>query len=193
MPDEGTQSPPDFDIPEYADDWEPVMSDGEDDAVDMNLVGLDVGSLAPLPRETPESSTRLPRLARMTPEQWPQLAASLKLTGLADELARTSEWLGVQDNTVTLRVAIRSLAAQQGQARLRTVLTEHFGKVVQLKIEFGKTGSGTARAVEEVRRAERQKEAEAAVAQDPFVLSLIEEFGARVMPGSIAANDEKAA
>src|SRR5690606_29074294 len=92
---------------------------------------------------------------------------------------------------ITLRVAIYSLAAKQGQARLRTVLTEHFGKVVQLNVEIGATGSGTAHAVEQVRRAERQKEAERAVANDPFVRSLIEEFGARVMPGSIAPLDNE--
>lgn len=165
-------------------EWEPVM--GDDD--------FSASSLAPLPRETPAATTQRPRLARMTAQDWPALAASLPLTGLAAELARQSEWVGVDGDCITLRVAIRSLAARQGQARLRTVLTEHFGKVVQLAVEFGATGSDTAHAVEQARRAERQKEAEAAVANDPFVLSLIEEFGARVMPGSIAALDnEKAA
>jgi len=165
-------------------DWEPVVDETD----------FDAAQLAPLPRAAAASATRAPRLARMTAQEWPALAASLPLTGLADELARQSEWVGVEGDCITLRVAIRSLAARQGQARLCTVLTEHFGKVVKLNIEFGKTGAGTARAVEQVRRAERQQEAEAAVANDAFVRSLIEEFGARVMPGSIAAlDDEKVA
>ncbi len=156
--------------------------------------GLDVAALAPLPRATPANASRAPRLARMNAANWPALAASLPLTGLAAELARQSEWVGVDGDTITLRVAVRSLAATKGQARLRTVLTEHFGKVVQLKVEFGATGAGTAHAVELQRRAQRQKEAESAVASDPFVRSLLEEFGARVMPGSIAAlDDEKVA
>src|SRR5690606_35074827 len=129
----------------------------------------------------------------MTAQDWPDLAASLPLTGLADELAHQSEWVGVEGDTITLRVAIWSLAAKQGQARLRTVLTEHFGKVVQLKILFGTTGGDTARAVEQVRQAERQRQAEEAVENDPLVLSLIKEFGAQVIPGSIAALDNERA
>lgn len=162
-------------------DWEPVLS-GES--------GLEVAALAPLAQDVPASRSRVPRLARMTAEDWPALAASLPLTGLAAELARQSEWVGVDGDTITLRVAVQSLAVSKGQARLRTVLTEHFGKVVHLKVEFGATGGGTAHAMELKRRAQRQKEAEDAVANDPFVRSLLEEFGARILPGSIAAVDE---
>jgi len=172
-------------------DWEPVMDEAGSDAADMAVASLGAAGLVPPAEDAPAS--RRPRLARMTAKEWPQLAASLKLTGLADELARQSEWIGVEGDTITLRVAIWSLAAKQGQARLRTVLTEHFGKVVKLNIEFGATGDGTARAVEQARQAERQKQAEAAVASDPLVLSLIEEFGAQVLPGSIAALDEERA
>ena len=126
----------------------------------------------------------------MTAHDWPSLAARLPLTGLAAELARESEWVGVEHDTVTLRVAIHSLAARDGLARLRTVLTEHFGKVLQLKIQFGATGDSTARAVETKRRAELQLAAEQAVANDPFILGLKEEFGAQVIPGSIMALDD---
>ncbi|HLT98817.1 MAG TPA: DNA polymerase III subunit gamma/tau [Burkholderiaceae bacterium] len=170
--------------------WEPVVEGVEFDSGEVAAASLGAAGLAELVKEKP--ATR-PRLTRMTAEQWPELAASLPLSGLADELARQSEWVGVKDDTITLRVAIWSLAAKQGQARLRTVLTEHFGKVVNLKIEFGETGSGTARALEEKRRAERQREAEEAVANDPLVQAFIDEFGARVIPGTIAALDERAA
>ena len=189
---------PDYDPPEYGEgDWEPVidgdMGDGDMGAADIAAASLSSAGLAPLIAETDATTTRTPRLARMTPEDWPSLAASLPLTGLADELARQSEWVSVKDDIITLRVAIWSLAAKQGQARLCTVLTEHFGKVVKLNIQFGETGTGTARAVEEARRAERQREAEVAVANDPLIHSLIEEFGAQVIPGTIAAVDERAA
>src|SRR5690606_15424815 len=172
--------------------WEPVIEGGEMDPADLAAASLGAGGLAGLAADAGPTVSR-PRLARMTAEQWPDLAASLPLSGLADELARQSEWVGVEGDTITLRVAIWSLAAKQGQARLRTVLTEHFGKVVNLKIIFGETGSGTARALEEKRRAERQRQAEEAVANDPFVRTLIDEFGAQVIPGTIAALDERAA
>ncbi len=187
------------DYPDYDNgDWEPVLdgmgdADADIEAADLAAASLGAAALAPLAGSGSESTPRAPRLARMTAQDWPDLAASLPLTGLADELAHQSEWVGVEGDTITLRVAIWSLAAKQGQARLRTVLTEHFGKVVQLKILFGTTGGDTARAVEQVRQAERQRQAEEAVENDPLVLSLIEEFGAQVIPGSIAALDNERA
>lgn len=130
---------------------------------------------------------KTPRPRDMTAQAWPALAASLPLTGLAAELARQSEWIGSQGEQVTLRVAIRTLAESPGKARLRTVLSEYFGTVIQLDVEYGATGDETAHAVEQMQRAERQKEAEQAVANDPFVQTLVNEFGAQVVPGSISA------
>jgi len=140
-----------------------------------------------------KKKSRSPRLSDMTSTEWPSLAASLPLTGLASELARQSEWLGGQGDQVRLRVAIRSLTEIQGKARLRTVLSEYFGTAVQLEVEFGHTGDETAHAVAQARRAARQKDAEQAVVNDPFVQALISDFGAHVVQGSISAAEEKAA
>ena len=182
-------------VADYGDDtsWEPVLDDTafDDGGFESSPASVEASALAALPAEPARTKAQRPSLARMDAQQWPSLAASLPLTGLAAELARQSEWVGVQGDTIILRADLHSLVARPGQARLRTVLTEHFGKVVQLKVEFGKTGDGTAHAVEEQRRAVRQKEAEAAVANDPFVRTLVEEFGATVMPGSIVALDNE--
>jgi DNA polymerase-3 subunit gamma/tau len=140
-----------------------------------------------------KKKSKSPRLGDMTSAEWPSLAASLPLSGLASELARQSEWLGGQGDQVRLRVAIRSLTEIQGKARLRTVLSEYFGTAVQLEVEFGHTGDETAHAVAQARRAARQKEAEQAVASDPFVQALISDFGAHVVQGSISAAEERAA
>src|SRR3546814_9462519 len=123
--------------------------------------------------------TKAPRLPDMTAQALPALAASLPLTGLAAELARQSEWLGLQGEQVTLRVAIRTLAESPGKSRLCTVLSEYFGAVVQLSVEYGATGDETAHAVEQMQKAERQKQAEQAVANDAFVQTLVNEFGAQ--------------
>ncbi|RTZ44690.1 DNA polymerase III subunit gamma/tau [Candidimonas sp. SYP-B2681] len=131
--------------------------------------------------------TKSPRLRNMTAQAWPALAASLPVTGLAAELARQSEWLDLKGDQVNLRVAIRTLAESPGRARLCTVLSEHFGTVVQLNVEYGATGDETAHAVEQAQKVVRQQNAEQAVAADPFVQTLISEFGAKVVPGSISA------
>ncbi|MDX3895949.1 DNA polymerase III subunit gamma/tau [Pusillimonas sp.] len=204
-------SPPD-DVPA----WEDIPPDAEaaqfepygmaDDAADEFLAGGADGSFMPADDDSGASHDaaaqwvpdtplfeaerpriRSPRLAQMTAKAWPALAAKLPVTGLAAELARQSEWLGVQDDQIRLRVAVRTLAATAGRQRLRTVLSEHFGTVVQLDVEFGATGEETAHAVAQAERAARQKQAEQAVQEDPFVRALIDEFGAQLIPGSVRA------
>ena len=66
-----------------------------------------------------------------------------------------------------------------------TLLSEHFGTVVSLKVDYGVTGDETAHAVAQAERAERQRQAEAAVASDPVIAGLATDFGATVIPGSI--------
>ncbi|MGV2904197.1 DNA polymerase III subunit gamma/tau, partial [Achromobacter sp. AGC25] len=84
------------------------------------------------------------RMTDMTPTGWPELAASLPVTGLAAELARQSEWAGVQGDAIVLRVAVRTLAESESRVRLQTVLCEHFGQSVRLDVEVGVTGDAPA-------------------------------------------------
>lgn len=134
-----------------------------------------------------------PRVTDMSEATWPELAARLPVTGLAAELARQSEWHGVQGDTVMLRVAVRTLADSASRVRLQTVLCEHFGQSLRLDVLVGATGDATAHAVAQHERAERQRAAEAAVEADPFVRSLLADFGAQVVPGSIRHVDPPAA
>lgn len=127
------------------------------------------------------------RLGGMTAEKWPAVAAELPVSGWAAELARQSEWVGLKGQEIHLRAKIKATEGSQGKARLRTVLTEYFGQSVQLAIEYGDTGEATAHAVEQAKLAERQRQAEEQVTQDPFVLTLIRDFGASVKEGSVKA------
>ncbi|NYT44433.1 DNA polymerase III subunit gamma/tau [Alcaligenaceae bacterium] len=166
--------------------FEPADADGFDDEFTQEQAAID-GEVIPAALAPERKKTKSARIRDMTAQQWPTLAASLPLTGLAAELARQSEWLGGQGEQINLRVAVRSLAESPGQSRLRTVLSEHFGTVVQLNVEYGATGDDTAHAVEQAQRQLRQQAAEQAVASDPFVLALITDFGAQVVPGSVSA------
>lgn len=134
-----------------------------------------------------------PRVTDMSEATWPELAARLPVTGLAAELARQSEWHGVQGDTVILRVAVRTLADSASRVRLQTVLCEHFGQSLRLEVLVGATGEATAHAVAQQERAERQRAAEAAVEADPFVRALLSDFGGQVVPGSIRHVDPPAA
>lgn len=140
----------------------------------------------PVP-QSGSDSPRAIRLGGMKPETWPDVATSLPLSGWAAELARQSEWLGVKGQEIHLRAKIKATEGSQGKARLRTVLSEYFAQSIQLVIEYGDTGDATAHAVEQAKLAERQRQAEVQVAQDPFVLSLIQDFDGSVKAGSIKA------
>jgi DNA polymerase-3 subunit gamma/tau len=163
--------------------YEPVEA-GEGD---FETMGETMEELAAPVFATKRKKSGSPRVRDMTGHAWPALAASLPLTGLAAELARQSEWLGADGDHINLRVAIKSLAESPGKSRLCTVLSEHFGTVVQVHVEYGATGDETAHAVAQAQKARRQHEAEIAVANDPFVKTLIAEFDARVVDGSISA------
>jgi DNA polymerase-3 subunit gamma/tau len=131
------------------------------------------------------ATARGPRLADMSSANWPELAARLPVTGLAAEVARQSEWQGVQGDTITLRLAVKTLADSASRLRLQTVLCEHFGQGIRLEVQVGATGDATAHAVAQHERAARQQAAEEAAAADPFVRSLVADFGGRIVPGSI--------
>ena len=177
----------DEDIPDEAESG--YVPDSEftvdpDDEFETLATAAPVADLAPMPRR----QSAPPRRARqsgaslnsMSATEWPALAAKLPVTGLAAELARQSEWSGVQGDAVVLRVAVKTLAESESRIRLQTVLCEHFGQGLRLEIEVGATGDGTAHAVAQIEKAARQQAAEDAVASDPFVLALKADFGGRV-------------
>lgn len=119
-------------------------------------------------------------------EPWAALAARLPVRGIAAQLARQSELLRIDGNQLVLRVSARTLAEGQGAERLRTVLETHFGRPVRVSVEVGTTGSDTAHAVEQSVRSARQQAAEEAILADPFVRTLMDNFGGQIVPNSIS-------
>ncbi|WP_191575949.1 DNA polymerase III subunit gamma/tau [Achromobacter insolitus] len=145
------------------------------------------------PAPARKRQSRAPRLSDMDSASWPELAARLPVTGLASELARQSEWAGVQGDAIILRVAVKTLAESESRVRLQTVLCEHFGQGIRLDVQVGVTGDATAYAVAQAESAARQLAAENAVADDPFVQALLADFGGHVVAGSIRHVDSAAA
>ncbi|HCY64547.1 MAG TPA: DNA polymerase III subunit gamma/tau [Oxalobacteraceae bacterium] len=119
---------------------------------------------------------------------WPTLAAGLPVRGVAQQLAQQSELLECDagGNAVVfhLRVPLETLCAAGSVDKLAAALTEHFGKTARVTTEIGAVEQ-TANAAAEAERAERQRQAEATMQSDPFVQTLMREFGATIVPGSI--------
>ena len=119
---------------------------------------------------------------------WPVLVKQLALRGVARQLAMQSELLACEDDgqsmAMRIRVPVDTLLSAGSKEKLMTALSEHLGKSVQLDTEIGTTKI-TAHAAEVAEEAERQRHAEQTLQEDPFVQTLMREFGATIVPGSV--------
>jgi DNA polymerase-3 subunit gamma/tau len=119
---------------------------------------------------------------------WPVLVKQLSVRGVARQLAMQSELLSHEDNgqalSIRIRVPLDTLLSAGSKEKLMTALSEHLGKNVHLDTEIGAT-TVTAHAADMAEEAQRQRQAEQTVQEDPFVQTLIREFGATIVPGSV--------
>ncbi len=120
---------------------------------------------------------------------WPKLAAAIPLSGVARQLATTSEMLSIQGDAFEIRVALKILAEAANVTRLRDALSEHFGRPVRLNVVVGAVQGQTADSVRKIYQEKRLKEANAALEADPVVQSMIKEFGASIVPGSVKTQE----
>jgi DNA polymerase III subunit gamma/tau len=122
---------------------------------------------------------------------WPNLAAALPLRAVAQQLAQQSELIkcagGDGANGVMqfhLRVAVETLLSAGSVEKLAAALTEHFGRTIRVETEIGVVRQ-TANAQATAQREALQRETEETMQNDPFVQTLMREFGAMIVPGSI--------
>jgi len=120
---------------------------------------------------------------------WPALAERLTVGGLAQQVLLQSELLEFDARSFRIRVPIRQLADAGVVAKVREALSAHVGAPVVLNVDVGPVTGPTASSVAQQRQAERLARARDAIDDDPFVQSLIADFGARVLPESIRPID----
>jgi len=157
---------------------------------------LSVGSMAPvqgksLPvREASEPTQRTtPKLLVATQEGdfWTQtvrqLVASDAVTALVRELALQSQLIARDTDQWHLRIESESLNQGAARDRLQTALNAA-GFAVKLVVEIGKvTDSPAQRNAADL--AEKQKAAEDLIHSDPMVQAMVQNFGAKIVPGTI--------
>ena len=115
---------------------------------------------------------------------WPTLAVDLPLKGIAYQLAFNSELTACDDTSITLAVPVPQYAESAQVAKLKAALTDKLGRPIDVNVSVG-PARRTAAAVDAAARAQRQQEAEQEITQNPFVQSLIRDFGASIVQGSI--------
>lgn len=184
--------PPWEDIP--PDDYVPLsMDDGfippDDGFVPVFDSGPDDVRVAPKPAPAPPVDTRplpepIPLDAIGYDGEWPTLAASLPLKGVAYQLAFNSELTAADGGTLKLAVPVPQYADAAQVAKLKAALADALGKPVDVAVEVG-PARRTAAALAAAERAKRQREAEQEMSADPFVQQLLREFGASIVEGSI--------
>ena len=122
-----------------------------------------------------------------TTDDWHEILATLKVGGMARELAQHCELRELQAGRIILRLAPahRHLLMKPAQDKLQQLLAERFGGPLQLAIELEATTGETPAASAQRDRRQRQDRAIAAVEQDGFVREVIEMFDATLIESSI--------
>ncbi|MEJ5151101.1 DNA polymerase III subunit gamma/tau [Comamonas sp. MYb396] len=189
----------------YADDEPAALADLPDAAPAAQLPAAaapDRASLIALPVQTPQAS-ELDRpaanfgenLGRVPPEFedteegrfWNDTVTGLvqaeAITAVARQLALRSQLIKREADAWWLRVDLESLAQPGTIERLRTALVAA-GLVGKIQVSVGAVSDCPARRKAHAVQA-RQRAAEDTVRQDPYVQSLIQQFGAKIVPGSI--------
>ncbi len=119
---------------------------------------------------------------------WPALSAQLPVRGVIRELATQTELTGARIDggviELQLRCQLETLASPANLEKLNVALNEHFAKPVRLKTELGQVWHSAALRAEAARQV-RQRAAEESIRNDPFVKSIMREFGAIVVPDSV--------
>jgi DNA polymerase-3 subunit gamma/tau len=140
---------------------------------------------------TPLEEVAAPPAPAAPPASWAELIDRAELRGPAGELARNSALIAIEDKLV--RLAIRPTHEHLADGPLVGTLEQRLGAALgrAVKVKFERSGDATDSPAEQRARAdgERQRAAAAAVHGDPIVQSLIDTFGARVIPDSVRPID----
>jgi DNA polymerase-3 subunit gamma/tau len=159
-----------------------------DSAVRVASAPIEVKTLAV--REASEPSQRAaPRAVVLSEEGhfWTEtvraLIAAESINALVRELALQSQLIARDTDQWQLRIESESLNQGPARERLQTAL-QSLGYSVKLVVEIGKvTDSPAMRNAAAL--AEKQRAAEDLIQSDPLVQNMIQEFGAKIVPGSI--------
>lgn len=149
---------------------------------------------APEPAPAAVAATRAPAVPRLPPQDlpWAERIETLGLEGSARQLARQCAWLGESDGVIRLSLGASAafLLHESRRSALEQALSQQAGapRRVQIEIAQAEENPASPAQLDQQRARERQRQAQAAIEQDPVVRAFKEQFGASVRPGSIQPN-----
>ncbi len=120
---------------------------------------------------------------------WPvfaaQVTAGLGRPGLIGQFLQQSELLSCDADCLFLRVPVKPLAEAALVAKVRDALVAHFGRPVRLDVQVGQVQGTTVAAVRSREQAQALAQAHETIQSDAFVQSLLNDFGATIVPDSV--------
>ena len=121
--------------------------------------------------------------------EWLAVPRLLDLGGMVRELAQHCEWVGLDQDVLTLRLSSTHRHLLEVNPGLSSRLSDLVGaacrRPLKLKIELGKITGATPAQRDEAERRERHATAVASLERDPFVRELIERFDATLVEASV--------
>ncbi|WP_305908282.1 DNA polymerase III subunit gamma/tau [Methylomarinum sp. Ch1-1] len=125
-------------------------------------------------------------------DNWMDMIQAMKIRGMTRELANQCVYDGVDDSGCRLIIdpSHQHLLGGKAEEKLQKALQDYFGKPLKLRITTQKTDNITPAVQHQRDREQRQQAAVDAIDADQNVQVLNEQFGARVMSGTIEPNDE---
>jgi len=121
------------------------------------------------------------------PQEWVAFVASLKLTGMAAQLAAQTELRAVAGNALTLALPAshKHLADKAYADKLKGALEAVVGRKLLLAFEVGDATDASLAAQERRARDEAKAKGEQAFREEPFVRDLLTRFDGRVKPETV--------
>jgi DNA polymerase III subunit gamma/tau len=127
--------------------------------------------------------------ASLSAEQWPTVSRTLKVSGLAKQFVQQAELIHCEDAgrfvNCKFRVAIPALTEVAIISKAQDALAAYFGKPCKIDAEVGEATQLTAAAEDETAAQQAQSQAEKIIQADPVVQSILQDFGGKIVPGSI--------
>ncbi|UQY35208.1 DNA polymerase III subunit gamma/tau [Pseudomonas fulva] len=193
-------------VPELADvpvidtrDLNPPDSDDEPPPGDYDYVAMDVDNLdydfadalgGDQPQAEPEPEPAAMPATGLAAE-WLEIFPKLGLSGMTGSIAANCTLIAAEGDKWLLHLdpGHSALFNATQQRRLNDALNAYHGREMQLSIELVKPEQETPAQAAARKRANRQREAEAAIQNDPLVQQMISQFAASVRAGSIEPVD----
>lgn len=124
-------------------------------------------------------------------QDWNMVVASLDLGGISRQLAENCQYRDWNGNTLTLSLdpAHQHMRVDSSEQRLVKAVQEFLGTEVKLKILVEQSDIATPAQQQAKAKAERQREAEQAMSDDPVVRAAQEQFGAHLITDSVKPID----